>query len=194
MSSLTLVTGPTVEPLSVEDVKLHSRIDEDDDDILILSKIKGARREAENFTHRTLITTTFDWRLDGFPAWFCVPVPPLQSVTSIKYIDENGTEQTLSSSNYDVDTFSEPGRITPAYDQVWPSTRAVVNSVTVRFVAGYGSTAASVPEDIRNAMHLNISDLYEHRENIVLGMTVNEINNNSKAMLRPYRVDVFGGQ
>jgi hypothetical protein len=68
--------------------------------------------------------------------------------------------QTWSSSLYTVDApageFAEPGRIYPAYGQVYPVTRAQPAAVTIRFVCGYGAAASAVPGPIRSAMKLLI--------------------------------------
>jgi hypothetical protein len=68
-----------------------------------------------------------------------LPKPPLVTVNSIKYIDQNGVQQTLATDQYLVDTVSEPGRVTPAYGTSWPSTREQANAVEVSFNCGYAS-------------------------------------------------------
>lgn len=126
--------------------------------------IAVARQAVEVEMERALITQTWDWFKDAFPSGdFEVPKPPLGSVTSIKYRDTNGDEQTWASANYNVDTDSAPGRIEAAYGVSYPSTRAMNNAVTVRFVAGYGD-AGDVPESIKQAMLILIAHLYEKRE------------------------------
>jgi uncharacterized phiE125 gp8 family phage protein len=92
-----------------------------------------------------------------------VPRPPLISVSSITYVDGNGTTQTLSAAAYKVDTDSEPGRITPAYGYCWPTTRAEINAIAITYVAGY-ATRAAVPASIKQAMLLLIGHWYENRE------------------------------
>lgn len=131
--------------------------------------IVAARVSAERITRRALVTQTWDLFLDAFPGWeLGVPKPPLQSVSSISYVDTNGTAQTLASDQYLVDIKGEPGRITPAYGLTWPSTRAQNNAVTVRFVAGYGA-AGAVPDGIKNWMLLRIRQLYDNRGPTIAG-------------------------
>lgn len=131
-------------------------------DPLISALISAARAAAEQELHRYLITQTLDAYFDSFP---CVGrmvigsrypeqipnefrLPPLQSVTSITYVDTAGATQTLAADQYTVDTKSQPARITPAYGVSWPATREQANAVTVRFVAGYGA-ASAVPDIIK---------------------------------------------
>lgn len=95
------------------------------------------------------------------------PLPPLQTVDSIKYIDQDGAQQTLAPSAYLVDTISEPARITPAYGTTWPATQNRINAVEVAFTAGYGA-ASVVPEGIKRWMLIRIGSLYENREEVAL--------------------------
>ena len=48
--------------------------------------------------------------------------PPLQSVTTVTYVDPSGTTQTLASNRYVVDVNNEPGRMAPSVGSVWPVT------------------------------------------------------------------------
>ncbi len=58
---LQLVTPPAEEPVSLEEAKLHLRVDFDEDDALILALISAARQAAETITGRQLITAR--WKL-----------------------------------------------------------------------------------------------------------------------------------
>lgn len=110
--------------------------------------------------------------LDRFPPWeISVPKPTLQSVTSITYVDTDGATQTLPPSAYLVDSKSEPGRITPAYGLVWPTTRWQTGAVTIRFVAGYADSA-SVPACIKQWMLVRLGTLWLNRAEIVVDARV----------------------
>lgn len=193
--SLALVTAPAAEPLTRTEAKTHLRVDTSftADDTLIDALITTARQHVENHTRRALVTQTWDLFLDGFPSSneICVPLPALQSVTSLKYTDSAGAVTTWSTANYIVDTAHAPGRIVPAYGVYWPVfTPSPSNPVAVRFVAGYGA-AAAVPEAIKAALKLLIGHWYENRE------AVTGISNSTalapvplavEALLAPYRV------
>src|SRR5262245_40886438 len=106
--------------------------------------------------------------MDGFPCSAYAPLelrkPPVTAVTFVKYIDMNGVEQTWDASNYTTDlptgSWAARGRIVPAYGLTWPTTRTVMNAVTVRIACGY--TAA--PEAIKAAMKLLIGHWFKNRE------------------------------
>jgi len=166
-----VITAPTTDPITVEDAKRHMRVDADDDDEYIKSLIEMATQWCERIQGRAYITQTLMSKCDAFPEYFLLPRPPLQSVTSITYVDQNGDTQTVDTSIYVVDTHSEPGRVTLAYDEEWPyDVRAIENAVAITYVAGYGGPA-DVPERIKHAIRLLVSHMYEHREPIVLNAT-----------------------
>lgn len=164
MQIASLVTAPAKEPLTLEEVKGHLRLTHGDHDTLLGALIQGAREWAEAFTHRALITQTWDLYLDGFPSVIEVQKPPLQSVTaaSFTYVDSDGDTTQVPTSVYTVDTDATPGRVYPAYNQVWPVPRDQPKAVVMRFVAGYGDDEGDVPEPLRTAMKLHVENLYDH--------------------------------
>lgn len=164
--ALKLVTSPATEPITLSEAKAQLRVDFSTDDTEITTMIITARKAVEKFLRRQLVTATWDLFLDQFPEGggvIEVPLPPLQSITTLKYLDENGNQQTWSSTNYRVDVKSEPGRIERAWGVSYPGIRTIANAVEIRFVAGFGA-AAAVPEDIKHGILMLLADLYEHRE------------------------------
>jgi len=189
--SLTLVTAPTAEPVSLTEAKAHLRVTGSDEDTLITAMIAATRQNLDGrdgWLGRALMTQTWELRLDRFPASITVPLPPLQTVDSVKYIDGDGAEQTLDPSLYQV-VAGEPARIVPAYGQTWPSTRCQPDSVWVRFTAGYGD-ADDVPAPIKAAILLNVGTLYRDRETVNIGNIVAELPTVS-LLLSPFRVWSF---
>lgn len=174
--ALSQTVAPTEEPVSLEELKDHCRVDLDDDDALLLSFGVMARESLEIETARQFLTATYVMALDMFPGGFMrqagswsywdgirVPRPPLQSVTSITYTDTAGATQTLATSVYGVDIYSEPGRIYLKPSQIWPSTYDVPNAVLITFVAGWTDTT-KMPQALKQAIKLWTADAYENRE------------------------------
>lgn len=169
---LTTYTAPATEPVTLTELQTHLRVTVNEESELITSLGKAARETVERLTGRSLITQTLRLTLDEFPDWeIRLPRPPLVSVTSITYVDAAGTTQTLSASLYRVDTYSEPGRIEPAYGEVWPSAREVAGAVNVLYVAGYGA-AAAVPYNLKLAIKLLVGHWFANREQVVVGMAL----------------------
>jgi uncharacterized phiE125 gp8 family phage protein len=177
---VTLVTPPAVEPLTATEVKARLGYGSEVSDSLASSLITAARQQLDGWggwLGRALITQTWKITLPGFyqgtkrhywfenPALIAVndcpitlPIPPLQSISSISYVDTAGVTQTLSSSAYRTltDTFAT---IFPVYGTNWPATRCQQDAVTITFVAGYGDAGSAVPEPIRSAIALQVAHL-----------------------------------
>lgn len=152
-----IISEPSVEPLLLADVKTRLSISDTVDDDDITSHIKSARLQAENYMRRSIITQTIELALDAFPSSEIELIRgPVQSITSVKYLDTDGVEQTVSIANYSLDDYSFQHWLLPAYGYDWPSTYDAANAVKVRYVAGFGDAGSDVPEDILTAMLLAI--------------------------------------
>jgi hypothetical protein len=92
-----------------------------------------------------------------------LPNPPLQSVTSITYLDTTGVLQTMDPSAYRVDLNGERGIVTPAFGTSWPSAYQVPGAIAVTFVCGFGAPSAVSPK-IKHALKMLVSHWYSHRE------------------------------
>lgn len=196
---LKLISGPATQAITATEAKANSRVNVNDDDTIIALYIDAAIASAEAFLGRALVDQTWDLYLDNFPTTNAleikIPKPPLIEVVSIKYDDDASpsAEQTVSAADYYVDTVTEPGWIVPAGGATWPSTLSAINSVRIRFRAGYVDNAASppagiVPADIRQALLLACGSFYEHREDIVIGQTAVRLPFGVEDLLRKHRV------
>lgn len=175
---LKLQTAPTDEPVTVTDVKaaISFPLADTTRDAFFTSAIAVARRYAEAYTRRAFMTQTWALYLDEFPcgagygrgASIVIPLPPLQSVTSVKYYDTSGVQQTLATDKYAVDASSEPGSIQPAYGLIWPMTRDMPNAVEIIFVAGYGDETDDVPEEVKLWISARVGSLNANREDYVV--------------------------
>ena len=200
IGTLTLVTAPTIEPVTIAEAKAHLRLDSDDDDAAVTMRLQAAREFAEAHTARALMSQTWDWTLDTFPACepWALPKAPLLSVTSISYVDTDGTTQAWNSANYSVLAPSgprpEPGTVALVYGSVYPTVRAQPNAVTVRFAAGYSSSAtastarAAVPAAVKIAIHEVLAATYKHREQTITGTIIAEVPLSAQRLLAPYVV------
>ena len=158
-----LSSGPATEPVTLAEAKIHLHYDATDQNDRIEALIKAARSSCEVETNRAMITQTWVLQLERFPSSVIdIPLPPLQSITSIAYVDSNGDSQTIDSDNYQLDTVSEPGRIAPASGCSWPSTNSdYLAAVTITFVAGW-TEAANVPDEIKQAIYLFVGHWFDN--------------------------------
>ena len=141
------------------------RVDGSDEDTIIGNLAAASRAYVEMSTNRQMITATWVYKFDTFPSGDIVlPISPLQSVTSITYVDTDGATQTGSSGLYTVDTSSDVGRVRPIYDEDYPSSRGYAQDIAVTFVAGYGDASSDVPDTALTAIKLLASNWFENRE------------------------------
>ncbi|KZC99697.1 MULTISPECIES: hypothetical protein [unclassified Thalassospira] len=177
---VSLKTAPGERIVTLDQAKAQLRVpaafaDEDD---YIESLVLGAESYIDGrdgILGRALVSQTWVGTLDGaFPSEITLPLPPLQTVSSIKYIDADGVEQTLDSAEYQVINNVEPGLIVPAFGKTWPTVRVQRQAITVEFVAGYG-TAAELPEKVRQMVLFLVGHWYINRVPINVGNIVNDI-------------------
>lgn len=205
MSSSTLSAGPAVEPVTIEELRSHLRVTDSSEDGLLAGYLLAARSLAEQRTGRAFITQTwvetyddhwpnyrhrrhrmyptrppaFNWRDRAI----LLPRPPLQSVTSVTYIDTNGVQQTLDPSQYIVGKHQGVGFIEEAYGITWPCVRCQVDAIAVTYVVGYGDGAGSIPETARQAILLLVGHFYRNRE--AVGAPVSALPLGVEALLAP---------
>lgn len=201
--NLIRTVAPLQLPVTLAEVTAGS-LEGLDEDARIAGLIRAAVERVDGpdgLIQRQLISATWQLRLDAFPgSWgyyrpyrssfvwrsdFCpkmleieLPLPPLQSVTSIEYTS-GGVLETLDPSVYQVSGVGDrnKARLRPAVS--WPTTDDVHEAIVVTFVAGYGDSWNDVPEVIRAAITLMVQGMYDGCESEAATM-----------LLRPYRVDL----
>lgn len=166
--SYQLISAPAVEPITLDEAKNFLQIDPDidtDDALIQTILIPAARQAVETRTGRALITQQWRRTLDGFPCGGCIELEhaPLVSVQSVRYVDLNGTLQTVDPSIYVVDTAELPGRVAPVFGQIWPVGRYQIASIQVNYACGYGDTAATIPPGIKHWMLMRIKSIWDFR-------------------------------
>jgi uncharacterized phiE125 gp8 family phage protein len=197
--SIEITVLPTEEPVTLTEAKAHLRVTGTDDDTYITSLISAARQRAETYISRAICEQTLAYSLDAFPTEFALPRAPVSSITSITYTDEDGnTGQVLSDSLYQSNIVgSADNKISPAVNQSWPSTQSsTYNAVTVTYVAGWDNPTASpivrpLPTPIKQGILLMIGEMYENREESVVGLPVFKMPTTSAALLAPFRLSMI---
>ena len=191
----TLVTAPIGSVVDLETMKNHLRVDHDIDDFYIETLTASALTCVESITNRKLLTQTWTAYADEWPSddQFKIPYGRLQSVTSLIYLDEDGTSNTVDSGDYIVDILSDPGRVVLGHNKSWPTESLYPsNPIRITYICGYG-VAADVPAPIKAAMMLMVGDAYANRESIIVGQgqTIQVIPNYLQNLLGSYRLGWF---
>ncbi len=162
---LKVISTAAIEPITVIDAKKYLRIDDDEDDFVVMGLIKQAREYCEEYQGKKYINQTIEGYLDYFPSGNgniefrdCSPV---QYVESIKYTDKDGIEHVFGQENYSLDNVSFVNQIYLNYGKSWPSTiLKPQNGVKITFIAGFDSVS-QIPETYKWAMILHMKLLYD---------------------------------
>jgi uncharacterized phiE125 gp8 family phage protein len=188
-----LITAPTSEPVSTSELKSQLRITGTDQDTMLDLLISVARQHVEDYLRVQIMTATWELYLDEFPATGeCIYIQksPVTAISSIKYLDSSGVEQTWSATEYSCDYNSTPCRIYEAYGYSWPTVRDIRNCIYIRFVAGYAADYKIFQEKfklMKQAILMVAASLYENPTDEVTGTQVQQILKSSNALLRPLR-------
>lgn len=176
------LTDISADPVTLAEAKAHLRISFDDDDDEITAFIKTARRRIEDYCNRLFVSASYAVLFDGdLPAGdsvLSVPVSDVTSVTSVKYRDLDGTQQTWDSSDYSFD--DERQELRPV--DAWPDG----TELRVEVVAG-ASSASDVPSPIKTAILLYVGEMYENREAGNFTSDRYELNPGTLSLVQPYR-------
>ena len=216
MSGLKVHTAWSTSAVTTAEAKTHMRIDSSftDDDTYIGNLVTASQNMVEQITGRAITHQTLQLFLDILPYYndskiypegfftapdlnqklnyISLPKPTLSSVTHFKYYDDEDSATTFASSNYYVDTAHEPGRIVLREGKTFPSASdlRVANCYEIQYVAGYGSSASDVPENIKTALKQLVAHWYDNRE-LVTNVSVNKIPVTVNALLLNYKITKF---
>jgi uncharacterized phiE125 gp8 family phage protein len=177
--SLVLTTPPTIEPVSLDEIKLFARLAATTvEDALLNAYISVARNQAENYTHRQINKAVWQYSLDDFPAWeIRLPrVPLLSTAVTISFTNSSHGSTSVDTTFMTVDTANTIPRVYPshnssnenAWDDLDPAD--IPNNIKVSFTAGYSSVVSTattvVPEPIKQYIKLRVATMYKYRESI----------------------------
>ncbi|HYG02110.1 MAG TPA: hypothetical protein VD927_06660 [Chryseosolibacter sp.] len=153
MGSYVLINPPSELPVTLDDlVAVHLKVDDTDPEAGLITEYMNAATElVQDCIQRQLMQATFEYRMKDWnetaasmykpSGYLKLDKAPLVTVGSVKYDDTDNVEQTLSTSDYQVDTTSVPGMI--RFIGNLPAVYDKPNAIRIRFVAGYGSALDS---------------------------------------------------
>lgn len=185
--SVILVTPPQTEPVTLTEARAHLRIDDTAEDSLIGALIAAARVHVENATRRVLIEQHWKLTLDAWPrsGQIDVPIAPVIAIDAVSLRGVDGVVRPLPLAACFVDTASTPARLRLIEPASLPPL-APVNAVTVELTAGYGPSAVSVPQPLREAIMLLVARWYEGRDGIGKAIDAG-ILDQVRDLIAPYR-------
>lgn len=189
-----LVTPPTTLPVTRTLVKAQLDIAHTEKDTLIDGLIAAAVSYLDGWTGilgRCLEEQT--WRQDDDTFWRCFPLPlaPVISITSVKYDDAAGVEQTVDSASYELLTKDDGCSFVRMVDAfAIPSLHAETGPrVRVAYKAGWAQSggASTVPDAIKQAMFLLIRHWFDNPTAVIVGTSAQVMPMAVDALLAPWR-------
>ncbi len=193
-----IITAAVTEPISLVQARAHLRIEAfgspeaHPDDTQVQLMISSAREWCEQYTGLALASQTIEMAIDAFPEnEIELPLSPVTSITSVKYLDLSNVEQTVSNSVYILDDYSKPNWLLLAGGYNWPISNGGANNVKIRMVVG--NTSANIPKPIVSAMLLIIGSMYENRQEDIAAtskVTFNSLPLGVYNLLQPYRIEL----
>ena len=169
-----LKTAPTRKPLTVNQLKKHLCLTDDftEGDVAIQDYLDASMAFVDGpngVLGHCIINQTWTAVLDKFPDVFVIDVPPVQSVSEIRYIDVAGSTQIVSSSSYRVSYTGfhhQPALVETVSGANWPTIDDVLGAVEIDVVLGYGATPATVPHNIKQLIRMLSSSMFEEKSTV----------------------------
>lgn len=209
MYSPVLVDAPTIKPITLAEAKAQCRAqDFDDDDVKIGALIAAATSYLDGWTGilgRALCEQTWrqdydslshgNWRQDfdsishgraseihGSCRGLRLPLFPVIDITSVKYKDTAGVEQTIDPVNYSLQTDDLGSYVQFVSTYASPALFTELPRASVTYRAGYANAGiapdpitSTVDDAIKHAMLMIVSHWYENRETVVVGQRAQAI-------------------
>ena len=163
----SITTQPTFEPITLDQLSNHVRVDSQDDIDYIDGLISVAREFVDSVTGRVSGVTSFrlvgeSWEVLAQSMWrLVIHRAPLVAVQSVKYYAPDAASQTtMSADDYRVIAAFEPGMI--EVKETPPELDERADAVEINFTAGHAE-ACDIPAVHRHAIKLLAGHLYENR-------------------------------
>jgi uncharacterized phiE125 gp8 family phage protein len=156
-----LLAGPTLEPLSLDEMRVYLRLETSEEDGLVLSLIKAARNAVEQGSRRALMAQKWRLRLPRFPQdkSLRLPISPILSLDAVRTFDTLGNPVLLDLASFQLD-----GSTLILSASLMPNGGDGAG-VEIDLTAGFGTQPTDVPEALRQAMRMLVAHYYEHRAN-----------------------------
>lgn len=159
------ITAPSVDPITLAEVKAHLRVDHSHEDTLIAGVLSAAVAHFDGLgvLGRAIITQDWAQWFRKSSEWVRLDMGKFQSLVSVEYYDSDNVLQTATLSDYETSKHGDFVLVGPARNASWPTTYDRQDAIKVTYRAGYGDTADDVPASVRHAILLTVGHWYEHR-------------------------------
>ena len=165
--ALRIVTPPSGGLISRDEAKLQLRVDYADEDDLIDGLILTATSLVQASVQRLYLAQVVDWIREDWCHEMVLPVAPGGdstncSITSVKYFDLAGVQQTLDPTYYWDRPVSSTRAVVRRWNTIWPFVGDGAERVVIRFAITGG--AEDVSPLAKHAVRMTVTHLFENRD------------------------------
>ncbi|MEQ1956008.1 head-tail connector protein [Mesorhizobium yinganensis] len=159
-----VTTAPSVEPITLDDVRRHCSVDEADGfDTELTRLIKAARAHVEKYCSARFAEQTIEAKCDCFADLPRLPEAPVKSLTSIAYLDVDGVVQTVANTVYEERFDGYDAAIVLKPGQHWPAIQCG-SRITITAVVG----GDPVDPAVAQAMIMHVANTFLQREPVAV--------------------------
>ena len=182
--SMTDITAPPIEPISLAGAKEFLRVDHDHEDALITDMIRAARERIEAMARTSLITRRRAYTSSRLcTATLFINHSPIRFIHKVSVIDANDNAQEVPLSELSINRRASPVSIRAKSRALLSDYAVDPVAVVVELDAGYGTETHAVPMQLRQAVLLLLAQHYEHRDAVLMRPVPMLVD----ALLMPYR-------
>lgn len=201
-----VITPPVNSVFTLDEIKLYLRLDTayTTEDNLLTNMLNSAVSFVEKYTGRTLLTTGFLTYRDDFFSNYYNPYYEyntgyydywelrkslLQMVDSIQYYNTDNVLTTISTDVYYNTIENDYSKILLNTGYNFPQDKAQrLQSIEIRFTAGYGDTSDDIPEDLKEAILRLIALMYENRGDCSINSCSSLLDCSTKSLLSQFKI------
>ena len=159
--------------IGLEAVKTHLRLlGYDDENSLVASYVDSACEFIFQRTWKVIQSASYTAYLDKFESDVTIKMNPVTALSSIKYYDVDGVQQTMvNGTDYYYSLNGNFARIHFINEPTLEDNR--YDAIEIAFTAGY-SNQFDIPDDLIHCLKILVADAFNNRNSQTAGMSVNE--------------------
>lgn len=181
--------APSDTPVSLTEVKAHLDVSYTDKDTQITAILNAAVGYLDGWSGilgRCLFTQTWRQDFDDFRSCLRLPLFPVASISSVKYLDTEEVEQTITSTNYRLLEDDLGAYVRFDDDYSFPSLNVTDRpAVSITYVAG--QAAADIPPALKHAILLLVRHWFDNPSAVIVGAPAQALPMAVDALVTPYR-------
>jgi uncharacterized phiE125 gp8 family phage protein len=169
MITYELIADSNDNLVTLEEARLHVRIDNDADDATLTRLIKSARRMCERLTNRAFVNQTWKASVDYIDnnfSFYCqkrfyLPFGKIQAIESVTTYGTDNDAVVIDPGDYRI--YGNQFIFNDNFNFGYAQSFRTYGALQIQWIAGYGVSADDVPEELKEAILLLVCHWYENR-------------------------------